>query len=151
MIVRHQRRENAHVVAVNGSHPLLENLNRTHGNSLTPGRSRHPLPAPPPPADFVEVAAAFAPPSSNSSRPRPIDCSPPTRPPVLCRQRNPSTSTPWCKCSVRPSSWKAHGGEALAIGGIAVLRVKQRVIFAYFYRKYESADSVVSLRKSLEA
>lgn len=36
-------------------------------------------------------------------------------------------------------------------GGFAVLRVKQRLIFAYLYRRYESPDTVGWLRKSLEA
>jgi len=33
----------------------------------------------------------------------------------------------------------------------AVLRVKKRLIFAYVYRKYESPDEVIWLRKNLEA
>jgi hypothetical protein len=36
-------------------------------------------------------------------------------------------------------------------GGIALLRVKQRLIFAYLYRKYESPDTVSWLGKNLEA
>ena len=34
--------------------------------------------------------------------------------------------------------------------GIAVLRVKERLIFAYLYRKYESAETVTLLRGQLE-
>jgi len=36
-------------------------------------------------------------------------------------------------------------------GGVALLRVKQRLIFAYLYHKYESPDSVNWVRKNLEA
>ena len=34
--------------------------------------------------------------------------------------------------------------------GVAMLRVKQRLIFAYLYRKYESPDAVTWVRKNLE-
>ncbi len=36
-------------------------------------------------------------------------------------------------------------------GGMAVLRVRQRLIFAYVYRKYESPDSISWVNKILEA
>jgi hypothetical protein len=36
-------------------------------------------------------------------------------------------------------------------GGFAVLRVKQRLVFAYLYRKYESPDTINWLDKNLEA
>jgi len=36
-------------------------------------------------------------------------------------------------------------------GGFAILRVKQRLIFAYLYRKYESPSTVSGLRVNLEA
>lgn len=36
-------------------------------------------------------------------------------------------------------------------GGLAVLRVKQRLVFAYLFRKYESPETVNLLRKELEA
>jgi hypothetical protein len=35
-------------------------------------------------------------------------------------------------------------------GGMAVLRVKQRLVFAYLYRKYESPDTISWVRKNLE-
>jgi hypothetical protein len=34
--------------------------------------------------------------------------------------------------------------------GIAVMRVKQRLVFAYLYHKYESSDTVSWLSKNLE-
>jgi hypothetical protein len=34
--------------------------------------------------------------------------------------------------------------------GFAVLRVKERVLFAYLYHNYESPDTVRSLRKDTE-
>jgi len=37
------------------------------------------------------------------------------------------------------------------VGGLAALRLKQRLVFAYFYRPYESEDSVLSAKKSLES
>lgn len=36
-------------------------------------------------------------------------------------------------------------------GGFAVLRVKQRLVFAYLYRKYESPDTISWLNQNLEA
>ncbi len=36
-------------------------------------------------------------------------------------------------------------------GGFAVLRVRQRLVFAYLYRKYESPDTISWLNKNLEA
>jgi hypothetical protein len=35
-------------------------------------------------------------------------------------------------------------------GGMAVLRVKQRLVFAYLYRKYKSPDTISWVRKNLE-
>jgi len=46
---------------------------------------------------------------------------------------------------------KAGESSTTMATGIALLRVKQRALFAYFYRKYDSPDSVQAVRKSLEA
>jgi hypothetical protein len=35
--------------------------------------------------------------------------------------------------------------------GMATLRIKQRLVFAYLYRKYESSETVSWIRKNLEA
>jgi hypothetical protein len=35
-------------------------------------------------------------------------------------------------------------------GGFAVLRVRQRLVFTYLYRKYESPDTISWLSKNLE-
>lgn len=44
---------------------------------------------------------------------------------------------------------QANISDTMAVG-LAVLRVKQRLVFAYLYRKYEAPETVKLLRKGLE-
>lgn len=46
---------------------------------------------------------------------------------------------------------QGDGRSDTIAGGMAVLRVRQRLIFAYLYRKYESPDTVSWVGKNLEA
>jgi hypothetical protein len=51
----------------------------------------------------------------------------------------------------RPWNQGPHGGRSVTMAcGFAVLRVKERVSFAYLYHNYESPDTVRSLRKDTE-
>ncbi len=46
---------------------------------------------------------------------------------------------------------QADDRSATMAGGMAVLRVRQRLIFAYLYRKYESPETISWVHKTLEA
>ena len=46
---------------------------------------------------------------------------------------------------------KQDDRSATTAVGVAVLRVRQRPVFAYLHRKYESPDTVIWLHRSLEA
>jgi hypothetical protein len=46
---------------------------------------------------------------------------------------------------------KAGETSTTMAAGMAVFRVKQRVLFAYFFRKYDSPDTAKAVRKALEA
>jgi len=47
-------------------------------------------------------------------------------------------------------AFKQENRSVTMAAGIGLVRVRQRLLFTYLYRKYESADSVTWLRKSLE-
>jgi hypothetical protein len=48
------------------------------------------------------------------------------------------------------SAYKQEERSVTMIVGMAFLRVKQRLIFVYLYRRYESSDSATLIRRELE-